>query len=82
MSNKYLVIHMTDPTGGTMPQGEDQRLPEDWADEGRAAGALGEGAPVAGSEEAKSVAVRDGKVLVTDGPFPEFKEWFLSLIHI
>lgn len=76
MTNKYLVIHMTDPTGGTMPQGEDQRLLEDWADEGRSAGSLGEGAPVAGAEEAKSVAVRDGRVLVTDGPFPEFKEWF------
>lgn len=47
MSNKYLVIHMTDPTGGTMPQGEDQRLLEDWAEEGDAAGRLGDGAPVA-----------------------------------
>lgn len=76
MSNKYLVIHMTDPTGGTMPQGDDQRMLEDWAEEGRADGSLGEGAPVAGPDAAKSVAVRDGKVLVTDGPFPEFKEWF------
>lgn len=76
MSNKYLVIHMTDRTGGTMAEGEDQRLLEDWADEGSAAGSLGEGAPVAGPDQAKSVAVRHGKVLVTDGPFPEFKEWF------
>ena len=26
--------------------------------------------------QAKSVAVRDGRTLITDGPFPEFKEWF------
>lgn len=76
MSNKYLVIHMTDPTGETMPRDADQRLLGEWAQEGDAAGRLGDGAPVAGPDEAKSVAVRDGKVLVTDGPFPEFKEWF------
>nr|WP_314841978.1 YciI family protein [uncultured Microbacterium sp.] len=76
MSNKYLVIHMTDPAGGTLEQGEDERLLGEWAQEGDAAGRLGEGSPVAGPEEAKSVAVRDGRVLVTDGPFPEFKEWF------
>ena len=34
------------------------------------------GGPVAGPERAKSVAVRDGRTLITDGPFPEFKEWF------
>ena len=76
MSNKYLVIHMTDPNGETMPRDEDQRALGEWAKEGDAAGRLGDGAPVAGPEEAKSVAVRGGKVLVTDGPFPEFKEWF------
>jgi len=76
MSNKYLVIHMTDPSGKTMTRDEDQRALGEWAEEGDAAGRLGDGAPVAGPEEAKSVAVRDGKVLVTDGPFPEFKEWF------
>ncbi|MBO0980686.1 YciI family protein [Microbacterium sp. SD291] len=76
MSNQYLVIHMTDSTGIPLPRSEDQRILGEWAEEGHAAGRLGEGAPVAGPEEAKSVAVRDGKVLVTDGPFPEFKEWF------
>ncbi|MCD1269873.1 hypothetical protein B5M43_013680 [Microbacterium sp. MEC084] len=31
---------------------------------------------MAGPERAKSVVKRDGEVLITDGPFPEFKEWF------
>ena len=32
------------------------------------------GAPVAPQDEAKSVRVRDGQILVTDGPFAETKE--------
>ncbi|REJ04523.1 hypothetical protein DY023_13840 [Microbacterium bovistercoris] len=76
MSSKYLVIHMSDPTGADLPQSEDQTILENWAAEGNAAGRLEMGAPVAGPESAKSVAVRGGRTLITDGPFPEFKEWF------
>lgn len=76
MSNQYLVIHMSDPTGTPLPDTEDQRLLGKWAEEGNAAGRLHDGAPVAGPDQAKSVAVRSGQVLITDGPFPEFKEWF------
>lgn len=49
---------------------------ESWAQEGETAGRLGPGAPVAGPEQAKAVTVRAGRTLITDGPFPEFKEWF------
>ena len=76
MSSKYLVIHMSDPTGTDLAQNEDQAMLERWAVEGENAGRLGDGAPVAGPEQAKSVVVRDGQTLITDGPFPEFKEWF------
>ncbi|NYE19764.1 YciI family protein [Microbacterium immunditiarum] len=76
MAQQYLVIHMTDSSGTLLAQDEDQRMLESWAKEGEDAGRLGPGAPVAGPEQAKSVIVRDGKVIVTDGPFPEFKEWF------
>ena len=76
MSSKYLVIHMSDPTGTELPQDEDQAILERWAEEGHTAGRLEMGAPVAGAEQAKSVAVRGGQTLITDGPFPEFKEWF------
>lgn len=75
-TQQYLVIHMTDSAGSTIPQGEDQRMLESWAQEGVDAGRLGLGAPVAGRDQAKSVVVRDGRTIVTDGPFPEFKEWF------
>ncbi|WP_309103819.1 YciI family protein [Microbacterium sp.] len=76
MSNQYLVIHMTDTTGAPLAQEDDQRILGQWAAEGQQDGRLHDGAPVAGPEAARSVAVRDGRVLVTDGPFPEFKEWF------
>ncbi|UJP10856.1 YciI family protein [Microbacterium sp. KUDC0406] len=76
MSSRYLVIHMSDPTGTALPQSEDRAILERWEAEGNAAGRLGEGDPVAGPEMAKSVTVRDGQTLITDGPFPEFKEWF------
>lgn len=76
MTQQYLVIHMTDSSGAPLSQEEDQRMLETWAKEGEDAGRLGLGAPVAGAEHAKSVVVRDGAALVTDGPFPEFKEWF------
>lgn len=74
--NQYLVLHMTDAAGSPMPREEDQRRLGAWAEEGQAAGRLHDGGPVAGPEAATSVAVRDGQVLITDGPFPEFKEWF------
>lgn len=76
MSNQYLVIHMTDSTGTAIPAEVDQRMLDSWVEEGEAKGMLKLGAPTAGRDEAKSVVVRDGEVLVTDGPFPEFKEWF------
>ena len=75
-TQQYLVIHLTDATGSTLPRDEDQRMLDSWAKEGSEAGTLGLGAPVAGRDQAKSVVVRDGRTIVTDGPFPEFKEWF------
>ncbi|MBO3665121.1 YciI family protein [Microbacterium stercoris] len=76
MTQKFLVLHLTDPTGSDLPREEDKRMLERWAEEGEKTGALGPGAPVAGRDSAKSVVVRDGRTIVTDGPFPEFKEWF------
>jgi len=49
---------------------------EAWEEEGVGAGTVGNGSPVAGADRAKSVVVRGGRTIVTDGPFPEFKEWF------
>lgn len=75
-TQQYLVIHLTDAAGATLAEDEDRRMLDAWVEEGVAAGTVGLGAPVAGRDHAKSVAVRDGRTIVTDGPFPEFKEWF------
>lgn len=76
MTNRYLVLHMSDAGGTDLSREEDQEMLGRWADEGASAGRLHDGGPVAAPEEARSVAVREGRVVVTDGPFPEFKEWF------
>jgi hypothetical protein len=76
MTNQYLVLHMSDQAGAELSREDDQRMLHQWADEGSSAGRLHGGGPVAEPEAARSVAVRDGRVLITDGPFPEFKEWF------
>lgn len=47
MSNRYLVIHMTDPTGTDIPRDEDQRMLEGWLAEGEKKGMLQSGAPTA-----------------------------------
>jgi hypothetical protein len=75
MTEQFVVVFMNDASGSPLPQGEEQRMHESWAT-GEAADRLRVGAPIAGAAQAKAVAVRDGRLLVTDGPFPEFKEWF------
>ena len=75
MTEQFVVVFMNDASGSPLPQGEEQRMHESWAIV-EAAGRLRVGAPIAGAAQAKAVAVRDGRVLITDGPFPEFKEWF------
>lgn len=75
-TQQYLVLHLTDSTGTRLAPDEDRKMLETWVEEGDRTGALGAGSPVAGPDEAKSVTVRDGRTMITDGPFPEFKEWF------
>lgn len=74
MSKQFLVIHMTDETGSPLTQDVDKRMLEAWLADGD--DRIGPGSMVAGADQAKSVTVRDGEVLITDGPFPEFREWF------
>lgn len=78
MSTKYLVLHMTEPTGTDLAPEDDQRLLGRWAATGTAEDRLRDGGPVAAAEQARSVTVRGGRPVVTSGPFPEFTEWFLG----
>jgi hypothetical protein len=49
--------------------------PTAWVEEGEREGKRLKGEPVDAPETATTVRVRNGQTLVTDGPFPETKEW-------
>jgi hypothetical protein len=67
------------------PQRDHEPTPEEWAEampkweaytaELRNRGAYVDAAPLAGVNTATTVRVRDGKRVVTDGPFAESKEY-------
>jgi hypothetical protein len=48
---------------------------EDWVAEGERRGIRKQGDPLERPTSAKTVRVRGGEVLITDGPFAETKEW-------
>jgi hypothetical protein len=48
---------------------------EEWVAEGERRGIRKQGDPLAARTEARTIRVRNGETLVTDGPFTESKEW-------
>lgn len=76
---KYLLLVCWDAENMNGLQEPDPSEPRDeesfpWLDELQARGAWVTGDQLAPPRRARSVRVRDGKVLVTDGPFTETKE--------
>ncbi len=78
---KYLLLVCWDaermnaqeePAPGTPPPAEEEPFP--WVDDLRARGVWQIGDQLAPPRRARTVRVRDGKRLVTDGPFTETKE--------
>ena len=70
---KFLLLVCTDPEGEEYsPEGDNI---QEWASEGQERGLLGEGNRLRPPEQAKTIRKRGGKVIVTDGPFAETKEW-------
>ena len=75
---KYMLLIYSPPQ-------EHEPTPEEWAasmpawqafgEELQRRGAMVDAAPLAGVASATTVRVRDGKPVVTDGPFAETKEW-------
>lgn len=62
----------TEPEAGTPAPAPEEPFP--WVDDLRAAGIWQTGDQLAPPRRARTVRVRDGKRLVTDGPFTETKE--------
>ncbi len=69
---RFLMLVATDPEAESYNPEEDDV--EDWFEEVAARGAHLEGDRLRPAEEAKTVRVREGRVLITDGPFAETKE--------
>ena len=63
---------LTEPAPGEAREEEDEGFP--WLDDLQARGIWVTGDQLAPPRRAKSVRVRDGKKLITDGPFVETKE--------
>jgi hypothetical protein len=68
---QYVMLVRVDPDL-PVPEGSDVAP---WVEEGERAGMRLQGGPVENPETATTVRVRDGKTLVSDGPFIETKEW-------
>ena len=70
---EYLFFIATD----TEPDVEPERPGEvqAWIDEGERRGIRKQGHRLRSTEDATTVRVRSGDLLVTDGPFTESKEW-------
>ena len=70
---EYLMFVCTD----TEPDTDKTDAPdiEAWVEEGERRGIRKQGDQLVPQSEAKTVRVRGGELLVTDGPFAETKEW-------
>ena len=72
---RYLMFVATDPENTSDPTGEGSLPIEEWVAKNDAAGTRIMGNRLRPAEDATTVRRRDGKVLVTDGPFAESREW-------
>jgi hypothetical protein len=75
---RYLMFVATDPENEPDPSGEGTLPIEDWCDKHDATGARVMGERVRPAQDATTVRRRGGKVLVTDGPFAESREWIVG----
>ncbi len=77
---KFMMIHYLDQSLTWSENGVEGEDPEEtrdrdaWDEEMAARGILAGGGVLRGPSEAKTLKVRNGEVLLTDGPFAETKE--------
>jgi hypothetical protein len=73
---EYLMFIATDPEPGE--PAETAGEVEAWVEEGERRGIRLRGDVLRPRDDATTVRVRDGQVLVTDGPYTESKEWIVG----
>lgn len=75
---RYLMFVALDPEGQPDETGEGTLDVDEWVSKHDSSGARVLGDRVRPAEDATSVRRRGGKVLVTDGPFAESREWIVG----
>ena len=73
---EYLLFIATDTEPGD--PGENEPDIDEWVAEGERRGIRIRGDALQPREDATTVRVRDGQVLVSDGPYTEAKEWIVG----
>jgi hypothetical protein len=72
---EYMLFIATDTEPGSSADGPDI---EEWVAEGQRRGIRIRGDALQPVQDATTIRVRDGQVLVTDGPYTESKEWIVG----
>jgi hypothetical protein len=75
---RYLMFVATDPANDPDPTGEGTLPIDQWCDKHDSAGVRVMGERVRPAADATTVRRRGGKVLVTEGPFAESREWIVG----
>lgn len=75
---RYLMFVATDPENAADPTGEGTLPIEEWVAKNDSAGTRIMGERIRPADDATTVRRRDGRVLVTDGPFAESREWIVG----
>lgn len=70
---QYLMFVCTDPEPDTDTAPEPDV--NEWVEDGERRGIHKQGDALLSPKQAKTIRVRNGKTLITDGPFTESKEW-------
>ena len=73
---EYLLFIATDTEPGTSAEGDGDI--NEWVAEGDRRGIRIRGDALRPIDDATTIRVRDGQVLVTDGPYTESKEWIVG----
>jgi hypothetical protein len=73
---EYLLFIATDTEPGPPPENDHEI--HAWVEEGEQRGIRVRGDRLHPIEDATTVRVRDGQVLVVDGPYTESKEWIVG----
>ncbi len=75
---RYLMFVCGDPDHTAADAAEAPDI-EDWFAAAAVTGAYRQGIRLQPTDDATTVRVRDGQLLVTDGPFTESKEWIAGV---